>query len=225
MESVQIHISEVKLGDPREGYFPVRVDTSAGDVSCRYYKAEGASAAVICVGGVGGGFDTPARGLYPVLCRSLASSGAAGMRVCFRHPTELQEAVIDVLVAAHVLVDDGIDAVGIIGHSFGGAVAIQAGVQIPETRAVITLATQSFGAEVVDQLPESSAVLLLHGERDRTLPPGASHYVHDLAREPKRLVRYPGAGHNLDEVADDVHHEVRDWVDRYVLSAAGVARP
>jgi hypothetical protein len=44
------------------------------------------------------------------------------------------------------------------------------------------------------------------------LTPFNSRFAHDLARKPKRLVVYPGAGHSLDEVADELHALVGDWL-------------
>jgi uncharacterized protein len=39
-------------------------------------------------------------------------------------------------------------------------------------------------------------VLVLHGERDRVVPIGLGERLYALINAPKRLVRFPGAGHN-----------------------------
>lgn len=61
---IGIHTGTVTDG----GYIPVRLTISnAKDIiKCRYYKVEvtDIKAAVILVGGVGGGWDSPAKGLY-----------------------------------------------------------------------------------------------------------------------------------------------------------------
>ena len=59
-----------------------------------------------------------------------------------------------------------------MGHSFGGAVAVQAGALLAErTAGVVTLATQSAGCEPGEALGRAQgAVLLLHGDRDEILP-------------------------------------------------------
>lgn len=38
------------------------------------------------------------------------------------------------------------------------------------------------------------------------------HELQAKSQEPKRLMLYPGADHGLDEVAQEVHQVVRDWV-------------
>jgi len=66
----------VNLGQTTNEYYtPIRLVTSrgggGGGIDCRYYHTVGALKAIIWVGGVGGGWDTPARELYPHLCQKL----------------------------------------------------------------------------------------------------------------------------------------------------------
>src|SRR5437868_2510401 len=82
------------------------------------------------------GWDTPAHGLYPRLCRELRPLGLASLRVRFRDPTCLPAAVLDVLAAAAFLAGEGVTAVGLVGHSFGGAVVIRAAALVPAVRTV-----------------------------------------------------------------------------------------
>jgi pimeloyl-ACP methyl ester carboxylesterase len=132
--------------------------------------------------------------------------------VRYRYPTELVESVLDVLAGLTYLQDEGIESVALIGHSFGGAVVIQAAAQAEDVRTVVTLATQSYGADPVQELATRCSLLLLHGTADPVLTPLCSQQVYQLAIEPKQLILYPDAGHGLDEVAEEVHQVVRDWV-------------
>jgi hypothetical protein len=79
-------------------------------------------------------------------------------------------------------------------------------------RTVVTLATQSYGADATPELATRCSLLLLHGTADPVLPPVCSQHVYELAFEPKRLILYPDAAHGLDEVAGEVYQVVRDWV-------------
>ena len=79
-------------------------------------------------------------------------------------------------------------------------------------RTVVTLATQSHGAEAVAELPSGCSILIIHGRGDRVLPPACSAAVHRLAHEPKRLVLYAEAGHGLDEAAEAVYECVYEWI-------------
>jgi pimeloyl-ACP methyl ester carboxylesterase len=188
------------------------LDTARGAVEMRYAEAPG-DRAVCFVGGVGGGFDSPARDLYGRLADSLPEEGIATLRVRFRQPTQLEESVAADLSAGLAELERWTKRrMGFVGHSFGGAVVIRAAAAAERVRAVVTLATQSYGAGLAAELGPRCALLLIHGTRDTVLPSDASRLVFDLAEEPKRLVILPGAGHGLDEAAPEVERLVRDWL-------------
>lgn len=199
-----------------DGYEEVMLKTVHGDVACRYYRAARPRGAAVFVGGVGGGWDTPARGLYPRLCAELPAEGIACLRVRFRFSDVLEEATHDVAAAARWLVGEGVGPLALVGHSFGGAVVVRAAVKEDAVRTVVTLATQAYGAEQVAELGPRCSLLLIHGTADRVLPARASEHLHSLARDPRELVTFPGAGHVLDEAADEVHRRVREWIVREV---------
>nr|WP_246512804.1 dienelactone hydrolase family protein [Azospirillum picis] len=187
------------------------METDHGSIDGHFYPAPGATLAALWVGGVGGGFDTPARDLYPRLCRDLAADGVASLRVRFRDSRDLEAAVYDVLCGLSFLGRQGIHHVALIGHSFGGAVVIQAAASNRgAVCTVVALATQGYGTDPVWDL--SCPILLIHGEADEILPPSCSIHVHRKAREPKKLVLVPGTGHALEEASEAVCREVRDWL-------------
>lgn len=196
------------LGGPQ----PVTLATERGDIRCRVYDSPRAERGIVWVGGVGGGWDSPARSLYTRLALDLAGEDMASIRVRYRHPTDLAESVYDVLAGLRYLETQGVRRFGLVGHSFGGAVVIQAAAKVPAVKAVATLATQGYGAGPAATLGPRAALLLIHGKDDEVLPCESSEYVHRMAREPKRIVLFSGARHLLDEVADRVHREVRDWL-------------
>ena len=211
---------------PEEEYVPVTLNTSRGPVASRYYAAAGSRCGVVWVGGIGGGWDTPAAGLYPRLARELASAGVPSVRVRFHDPSALDEAVLDVLAGLEYLQTQGIADAGLVGHSFGGAVVIQAAAASPVAGTVVALATQSYGTDPVRSLGPRCSLLLMHGTDDAVLAPSNSERVYRLAREPKKLVLLQGAGHVLDEAADEVHRGVREWLLQQLGDACGgVARP
>lgn len=226
MEITDLHRS------PRtpEGYEPIVQSTTRGAVEMRYYPpadAAGAGKAIptsaaLFVGGVGGGFDSPIHGtLYPTLCTRLQASGIAALRVQFRHPTILEEAVLDVLAGVSFLEAEGIAAVALIGHSFGGAVVLQAAASSDTVRACITLATQSNGAEPAAELGPRCPLLIVHGLADRTLPPNCSRHVHQIARGPKDLLLKEGVGHGLDEWADELPDLLHTWLVTHLPPGQG----
>ena len=210
--TLEMTLHAVEAGPPEDGYEPVRLVTSRGDVHGRYYRADGATRGAVWVGGAGGGWDTPAQGLYPRLCQEFAADGIASLRVRFRNSHSLEEATLDVLMGAAYLQSQGVDALALTGHSLGGAVVIQAAAATPAVRTVVALATQSYGAEPAGRLGPRCSLLLIHGLADKILPARCSEHVHQLAHEPKRLVLHPGGRHVLDEVEPQVYDAVREWI-------------
>lgn len=205
-------------------YQLVKLDTQRGEIICRYYSSNThnpASVAVVYVTGVGGGWGTPAIGLYPRLCCSLARIGIDGLRVRYRHPTDLLESVFDTLAGIAFLREEHrIKAIGLVGHSFGGAVVIQAAVQASDiVSTLVTLATQSYGAaHVISKLKHGTSALMIHGSDDKVLPAYCSEEVYQKAHDPKQIVLCQGASHGLDEVSEEVYELVYDWLVNSLLS-------
>ncbi len=207
-----------------EGYIPIKLkifvgaDSDGDNIDCRYYKTEyqGGNAAVILVGGVGGGWDSPAKGLYNRLSHKLAKDdGMNTLRIRFRYPTNLEECVVDVLAGIEFLTQsERKTSIGLVGHSFGGAVVISSAALAKDfVKTVVTLSTQSYGTEGISKLEENECpILLIHGNSDDVLSSYCSSYVYNKAKEPKQLLLYDNAGHSLDEVADKVFHRVHEWL-------------
>ena len=202
-------------------YREIAVPSARGPVQCRWYAPHVNGAAVLWVGGIGGGWDTPARLLYPRLADRLQQDGIGSLRIRFRNPTDLEEAVHDVSTGLDYLLQEGVERIGLVGHSFGGAVVIEAAATTPHSRAVVTLATQSYGTDRVGELNSDCALLLIHGTRDSVLTPANSQYVHRLAHEPKRLQLYRGAAHGLDEAAEEVEGLVHAWLVTHLKERSG----
>ncbi len=201
---------DIAYAQQQEGYETLSLQTDRGSILTRWYHALKAGAAVIYVGGVGGDFDTPANGLYPRLCRELVDKGIDGLRIQYRNPLDLPQAIYDVVAGIAFLESRGIEDIGLVGHSFGGAVVIRAGTLVDSVRTVVTLATQSHGAQEAAHLHKP--LLMVHGSLDEILAPASSRYIFRIAREPKKLVFYESATHMLNEAAEEVFKLVREWL-------------
>lgn len=208
-----------------EGWHPLVLVTDRGDVHGRYYPAGRSRRAAVFVGGAGGGFDTPVKGsLYPSLCAELRQDGVACLRIQYRHPGVLEESILDVLAGAAFLESEGAAAMALIGHSFGGAVVIQAAEYAPLVKTILPLSTQSFGTEAAAALGGRCSIFLFHGTDDEVLAPSCSEHVYRIASEPKKLVLFPGCRHGLDEAAAVLPRMMRDWINLELRDAAPTAR-
>ena len=161
-----------------------------------------APAAIVACGGAMGGLLGPAEGLYQRLGERWSHAGVPVIRVGYRRPNDLDACCIDVAAAVQLAVaGGGAERVVVMGHSFGGAVAVRVGVALETMVAgVVTFATQSAGCEVAGGLGGRS-LLLFHGDRDEILPMEASEVVRAIAGTGE-LVVCEGDGHLLAKSGD-----------------------
>jgi pimeloyl-ACP methyl ester carboxylesterase len=199
------------------GYRLIKLQTSHQEnIDCRYYyESKDATKAVIFVGGVGGGWDSPAKELYSKLASKFVYNEISSLRIRYRHPTELDECAIDVIAGIKFLEKNKFQSVGLVGHSLGGAVVIKAAAASPNiVRTVVTLSTQSYGAaEDISKLGQKGcSILLIHGTDDDVLPSTCSSYVYNKASNPKHIILFEGAKHGLDEAANEVYRSIYQWL-------------
>ena len=91
-------------------------------------------------------------------------------------PNYLENCVLDTLTGAEFLASEGVDRVGLVGHSFGGAVVISAAALSERVRAVVAMSTQTYGTGLAaDVAPRP--MLLIHGTADEVLPAACSESV------------------------------------------------
>lgn len=192
--------------------------TSRGAIDTRLHEPpDGPGAtAIVWVFGAGGGLGGPAGGLYTRLALQLAFKGVTSLRLDYRQPNELTECTLDVLVGAAFLETLGSARLVLIGHSFGGAVVINAGANSDAVVGVAALSSQTYGADAVGDLSPRS-LLLLHGSADEVLPDACSRLLYEKAGEPKELHLYPGCGHGLDACRDEVDATLLEWLRRTLM--------
>lgn len=175
--------------------------------------------ALVLCGGAMGGLLGPGDALYHRLGLEWADRGVPVLRVSYRRPNDLDLCCIDVAAAAQLAIGGaGADRVVLMGHSFGGAVAVRVGVGLREMVAgVVTFATQSAGCEVAGGL-QGLPFLLFHGERDEILPPEASEMVRTIAGCGE-LIRLPGDGHLLARSDAVIRERLEEWLPPLVTTS------
>jgi pimeloyl-ACP methyl ester carboxylesterase len=165
---------------------------------------------VVMCGGAMGGLLGPGNGLYHALGETFAAEGIGTIRVGYRRPNDLPACVLDLAAATDLAHRNGGRRFVLVGHSFGGAVAVNAAIALRAmTAGVVTLSTQSAGCESAGALQRP--LLLLHGDRDELLPVMASQAVQALAGSGELEV-LPGAGHLLTEAADHLRDRLHRWI-------------
>lgn len=193
------------------GLHHVEIYTMRGLLTLLWHGDPTAEHVVLMGGGAMGGLLGPAGGLYHDLGERFAGAGIGTMRVGYRKPNDLAACVHDLAAAADLASRRGARRFVTVGHSFGGAVALQAGIVLGEHCAgVVTLSTQSAGCEDAAALG-TTPLLLLHGDRDELLPPETSAIVQMLAGGGE-LVILPGAGHLLTEARDELRDRLGEWI-------------
>jgi len=208
-----LELRSIEHGRILDGVEDLLLQTDAGAIVARYHDAPTGDAAVIWVGGAGGGLDGPAGGLYPRLAGLLVGQGVASLRLHYRHPNDLIACIFDVLLGIEYLKKCGRGRVALVGHSFGGAVVISAGAVSQDVVAVAALSSQTRGAEYVNEI-SPRPLLLMHGTDDDVLSASCSHELYEQGGEPKELLLYPGASHSLDECRDGIDRDLTAWLRR-----------
>lgn len=198
---------KVSLGDRLEHH---EVFTLSGLLTLFWHGTGDEDAVVVCGGGAMGGMLGPADGLYHDLGVALAEQGIATVRVGWRRPNDLDASLMDMLAVLQLAAARGATRAVTMGHSFGGAVAVQAGVVADDLVAgVVTFATQSAGCEPADGLA-GRPVLCFHGDADEILPPMCSELVAGLSGG--EFVLLPGAGHLLTQAGGELRTRLLEWL-------------
>lgn len=198
----------------------VEIYTMEGLLQIMWHGAPGATDVALMCGGAMGGMLGPGRSLYLELGLELAAEGRAAMAVGYRKPGDLTRCLLDTCAAADLALRNGAERFAILGHSFGGAVAIQAASTFTaHTAGVITYATQSAGCEEAARIGDTP-LLLLHGERDSILGPENSMMVQTLAGTGE-VRTFPDTDHLMAEAADEIAEITGTWVrERFSAHAA-----
>ena len=203
------------------GLAHLEIYTMRGMLTVLWHGPRDARDVVITCGGGMGGLLGPADGLYHSLGTELAAEHEiATMRVGYRKPNDLSRCVHDVAAMADLAGRSGARGFVVIGHSFGGAVAIQAGAILgAHCRGVVTLSTQSAGCENASELGDTP-LLLLHGTEDEILPAETSAVVQMLAGHGE-VILLPGSGHLLTQAAAELRARLNAWIPERFAPAVG----
>jgi pimeloyl-ACP methyl ester carboxylesterase len=204
--------TDVMIGDDISH---VEMFTAGGLLSLLWHQpttgVAATSAAIVACGGAMGGLLGPGRGLYHQLGEMWSARGVPMIRVSYRRPNDMDACCLDLAAAVQMVATAGAERVVLMGHSFGGAVAVRVGVVLPEVvTGVATFATQSAGCEVASGLA-GRPLLLFHGDRDEILPAQSSDIVRLMAGSGE-VVTLVGDGHLLAASHDVMIERLEQWL-------------
>ena len=221
-DTVSMEVRQVLTGPPPDGDTGAGLlfQTSRGDLPAILHRAPDSRHGVIWVCGARGGFGGPGPGTYARLAEVFRERGITSLRLDYRHPNVLPECVLDLLTGITYFKETGHEPVVLVGHSFGGAVVIAAGVASTHVKGVVSLSPQTHGADAAGRLAPRS-LLVVHGKSDTRLPYACALQIYRLAREPKRLVLYEGAEHRLEECRDQLEALLSEWIPETLAAPVG----
>ena len=218
--SVPMTVFEMIEGLPYEGEAGrgLLFRTNRGEIPAIIHRVTSGKMAVIWVCGARGGFGGPATGMYARLAELFLSKGITSLRLNYRQPNVLSECVLDLLAGIAMLKGTGHQSLVLVGHSFGGAVVVAAGVVSSHVQGVVCLSPQTHGAGKAGHLSPKS-LLVVHGKNDSRLPYSCGVQIHDWAQEPKQLVLYEGAEHRLEECKEELESLLLEWIPTTLIAA------
>ena len=186
--------------------------TSQGDITCLFRQAPGSEAAVLWTGSLFG--ESQNRRTSPIsqaVAKDLAKDGIASLLLRYRHTHDLAPCIRDTQAAISFLEEQGFQRIALVGHSFSGAVVISVAPLSQALVAVVTLASQTYGARGAPHV-SPHPLLLIHGTADQRLGPHCSEQIYSWARQPKELVLLEGASHGLWESREELLPLLHRWL-------------
>ena len=209
-DQIALKILGIEPGEEIAGGQHLTIKTTRGPIPMIFHPAAEPGRAALCVSGAMGGVDGPSK-LYVRMGEELPARGIAVARIDYRAPNEFGECMLDALAGVSFLRAMRYERAALVGHSFGGAVAINAGTLGSIITTVIALSSQLAGAHVVAEVAPRP-LLLVHGTADTILPHESSEAIFERALEPKVLKLMPGADHRFTGLGDELRQIVSDWL-------------
>jgi hypothetical protein len=128
--------------------WPITLQTNRGDILTRYYPppivcAANIRGAVLWLGGEQSGFEGREGELFSLACQRLQPLGVGGLKLAYRFPGAVDEAVHDSGIAIEFLLREGLQRIILVGQEFGATVAIRTAIRSPAVKGVVVLSPRA----------------------------------------------------------------------------------
>ena len=218
----------------------VKLHTDDGkQLGAWYFPSRGAKAVLVCNGNGGD------RSMRAPLAVALQRAGLSVLLFDYRgyggnpgSPTE-EGLAADARAAARRLAQLGHESIAYFGESLGAAVAVGLAIERPPAALVLRSPFTSLPDVaavhypflpvrrlLLDRYPSidriaavGAPLLVIAGDRDGIVPAELSKRLYDAAREPKRFLLIPSAGHNDPPLLDGQH--MMDEITRFLSDEPG----
>ena len=175
-----ISVTHYKVEAPPEGEPGERVllDTTLGEISCLFHRANPLETAVLWAGSWRGeGQGRRASPISAAVAEELLQDGIASLMLRYRQNAQLGSCIRDAQAAVSFLESQGVRRIALVGHSFSGAVVISVAPLSKSIVAVVALASQTYGAQSVRHI-HPRPILLVHGTADQRLGTHCSEQIY-----------------------------------------------
>ena len=206
----QLYLVGVNESSAGPGLRNVTFRTTRGDFNALARLRGGIQSGVIVLGDPEIGADGPCS-IFSELADELIEQGIGTLHLNYRSPGNYVQCTIDALLALQYLDDEGVNDVVLVGWSFGASVALAAGSLGRTVKGIAAISPRNVFDTFLRWL-RSRPLLILHGDADRVSPVEVSRDVYFKTREPRKLIIYPGAGHNCEEVRDQLRKDLSSWI-------------
>jgi alpha/beta superfamily hydrolase len=191
--------------------------TDEGTIPARFHPAEEGDTAAVWLTSLEGGFEGPGHGMFRRVAERLPHDGISSLRIDYRQPGDWKGCVQDALLGVEYLAVRKPTRVVLVGHGFGAAVAIAAGVDSPNVAGVAALSCQLAGTERIADL-SPRPLLLMHGSKETTVPEELARRIFERASQPKHLQIYPMCADGLVECHEQIEEDLLQWIRQVLLT-------
>ena len=208
-------LREVTTRSTVRSYRIVQMHGTHGTVGAYHYAAKPPGKAVLYLGCVRDGFESPAFNLYKQVAEDMQARRVSGLRIRLRKPEDLRACLDDVILGMQFLRTQGHGEMALAAYSHAAVPAVHAARTDPAVSALALFSPQFPDSGITKDLPSEGRVLFVHGGRDTAMPLEQARQAYDNIRANKEFITLPLSRHSLDENSSEALLKFRAWLQNW----------